>query len=362
MKKFILFFFLILLTNYTARVQDWILGPFVKSKSNPVVSPDSSFKFFDPIKKDSVQWQKADVFNPAAIVMNNKVYLFTRCEDNPFAGIGGRTSRIGLCESDDGIHFKKYPLPVLFPRNDQFKKYDYPGGCEDPRIVSVNDTFFVMLYTSWNWKIARLSVAFSKDLIHWKKKSIAFLKYKNGKYTSTFTKSASIITKLENDKLTVAKIHDKYWMYWGEHFVNLAWSDNLYDWNPVEENNELKHVMDPRPGKFDSRLDECGPPAIITKKGILLLYNGKNAANSNADHTLPKGVYSVGEALFDINDPGRLLARTDTSILKPTQPKEISGQYTAGTTFAEGLVYFKERWFLYYGMADSFVGLAVTDR
>jgi predicted GH43/DUF377 family glycosyl hydrolase len=359
-KKIILFFFLILIVTYAAAAQDWTLGPFVKSKSNPVVSPDPSFKFLDPVKKISVQWQKADVFNPAAVVMNNKVYLFTRCEDNPSAGIGGRTSRIGLCESDDGIHFKKYPVPVLFPQNDQFKQYDYPGGCEDPRIVSVNDTLFVMMYTSWNWKIARLSVAFSKDLIHWKKKGPAFLKYKNGKYKNNFTKSASIITKSENGRLTAAKIDGKYWMYWGEHFVNLAWSDNLYDWNPVEENNELKQVMDPRPGKFDSQLTECGPPAIITKKGILLLYNGKNAEDSTADSNLPKGVYSVGEALFDINAPEKLLARTDTCVLKPTQSEEVSGQYSAGTTFAEGLVFFKEHWFLYYGMADSFVGLAVA--
>jgi predicted GH43/DUF377 family glycosyl hydrolase len=41
-------------------------------------------------------------------------------------------------------------------------------------------------------------------------------------------------------------------------------------------------------------------------------------------------------------------------------PHEITGQYKAGTTFSEGLVYFKGKWYLYYGTADSFVGVAIA--
>jgi predicted GH43/DUF377 family glycosyl hydrolase len=359
MKKSILIAGFTLLVINLIHSQDWILGPFVKTRENPIVKADSTFTFFCPVKKEMVKWQKADVFNAAAVVKDGKIYLLTRCEDNPKAGIGGRTSRIGLCESTDGIHFKKHPTPIMFPEPDEFQQYDYPGGCEDPRVVSVNDTLFVMMYTSWNYQVARLSVAFSKDLIHWQKKGPAFLKFSNGKYANHFTKSASIITKLENGKLTIAKIKGKYWMYWGEQFVNLAWSENLYDWNPMEENGELKQLIKTRPGKFDSNLTECGPPALMTEKGVLLLYNGKNATNQDADPSLPKGTYSVGGVLFDAKNLETVLKRTDTFILKPTLPHEISGQYAAGTTFSEGLVYFKRKWFLYYGTADSFVGLAV---
>ena len=42
-------------------------------------------------------------------------------------------------------------------------------------------------------------------------------------------------------------------------------------------------------------------------------------------------------------------------------PLRKSGQYPAGTTFVEGLVPFRGKWFLYYGTADSFVGVAVYD-
>jgi predicted GH43/DUF377 family glycosyl hydrolase len=52
----------------------------------------------------------------------------------------------------------------------------------------------------------------------------------------------------------------------------------------------------------------------------------------------------------------------DQPVLKPEQPFERSGQYVAGTTFVEGVVYFKRKWFLYYGCADSLVGVAVSAR
>jgi beta-1,2-mannosidase len=335
---------------------------FYKPAENPILQADSAFIFKDPIRNETVRWQKADVFNPAAIVKDGKVMLLYRCEDNPAAMLGGRTSRLGLAESEDGIHFKKMAEPVLFPANDPFNQYEYPGGCEDPRLVQTEDGLYVVAYTGWNNKVARLCIAFSKDLFHWEKKGPAFLKAYNGKYADTWSKSASMVTKLVNGKQVLAKINGKYWMYWGEKFVNLAWSENLYDWHPsLNDKAELKAVIAPRPGKFDSDLTECGPPAIFTGKGVVLLYNGKNATDEKADPMLPKGTYAVGQVIFDKNNLEKVVERSDTCFLKPSLPHEVTGQYKAGTTFAEGLVLFRDKWYLYYGTADSFVGLAITD-
>jgi predicted GH43/DUF377 family glycosyl hydrolase len=335
---------------------------FSKPKENPVLSADSTFTFLCPARNDTVNWQKADVFNPAAIVKDDKVYLLFRAEDNPAAILGGRTSRIGLAYSDDGIHFTKHPVPVLYPDKDEFMAYDYPGGCEDPRVVQTEDSLFVLAYTSWNYKVARLSIAFSKDLIHWEKKGPAFAKAHGGKFLDTWSKSGSMVTKMVGNRLVAARINGKYWMYWGEEFVNLAWSDNLYDWNPLlDEEGKLKAVISPRAGKFDSRLTECGPPAIIAKEGIVLFYNGKNAEDDKADPGLPKGTYSVGKVVFDPKNMESVVLRSDTCLLRPTLPHELTGQYKSGTVFSEGLVFFQSRWFLYYGTADSFVGLAISD-
>jgi predicted GH43/DUF377 family glycosyl hydrolase len=342
-------------------VSKWDFKSFYKPAENPVLRADSTFTFMDPFKKETVRWQRADVFNPAAIVRDNKVYLLFRSEDNPAAILGGRTSRIGLATSEDGIHFTKYPSPVLYPDSSEFMKYDYPGGCEDPRIVQTEDSTYVLAFTSWNYKTARLSIAFSRDLIHWEKKGPAFVKADSGKFLDLWSKSGSIITKKVGEKIVAAKINGKYGMYWGEEFVNLAWSDNLIDWYPsLNEKGELKPVISPRKNKFDSRLTECGPPALITDEGIVLFYNGKNSEGDDAVASLPKGTYSVGKVVFDINNPEVVLSRSDTCLLKPTLPHEISGQYTAGTTFSESLVYFKNKWFLYYGTADSFVGVAIS--
>jgi predicted GH43/DUF377 family glycosyl hydrolase len=94
-----------------------------------------------------------------------------------------------------------------------------------------------------------------------------------------------------------------------------------------------------------------------------MLYNAKNGADDTAggrDRTVGPGAYSVGEALFDAHDPARLLARTDKPVFRPERPFERSGQYTQGTTFAEGLIAFHGQWLLYYGTADSFVGVATA--
>ena len=362
MKKIFYWIALIILSGCSAQkalMSD--LSSFYKPVTNPILKADSSLLFYDSLKKTLVKWQKADVFNPAAVVKNGKVYMFTRSEDNPAAILGGRTSRIGIAVSDDGIIFKNFPTPVLYPDNSKFKEYDYPGGCEDPRVVETEDGQYVMAFTSWNYDVPRLSIAISKDMFHWDKKGPAFAVAHKGKFLNMASKSGSMITKMKKGRPILAKIDGKYWMYWGEHFVNLAWSTNLYDWNPLLDNaGELKKAMITRPGKFDSDLTECGPPALITDKGILLIYNGKNATDQNADPSLPKGTYSVGQVVFDINNMEKILFRTDTCLLKPSLPHEVTGQYKAGTTFSEGLVHFKGKWFLYYGTADSFVGVAIA--
>ena len=337
------------------------LTSFYKPVNYPILSRDSNAVFFDSLKNETVHWKKADVFNPAAIVKDDKIYVLPRCEDNPAAALGGRTSRIGICSSNDGIHFIASNEPVLYPAKDSFQQYDFPGGCEDPRITESADGIYILAYTSWNNKVPRLSIAFSKDLHQWEKKGPAFSKAWHQRFLDSASKSASMITKMVNNKPVLAKINGRYWMYWGEHFVNLAWSDNLYDWYPlVDGSGSLRKIIVTRPGKFDSDLDECGPPALMTDKGILLIYNGKNANDTSADPGLPKGTYSVGSVLFDMNDMITVINRPDTPFLKPTLPHEMSGQYTSGTTFAEGLVYYKGKWFLYYGTADSYVGVAVS--
>jgi predicted GH43/DUF377 family glycosyl hydrolase len=120
-------------------------------------------------------------------------------------------------------------------------------------------------------------------------------------------------------------------------------------------------VYHTRPGKYDSQLTEAGPPAVLTDRGVVLLYNGKNDADSG-DKSIPPGTYTVGQLLFDKSDLTHLLQATDHPCFYPTEDFERTGQYAAGTTFSEGLALFRGKWYLYYGCADSYVGVAVSER
>ncbi|ASV31696.1 glycoside hydrolase family 130 protein [Maribacter cobaltidurans] len=345
----------------TEPLSKWMLG-FEKADKNPIMIPDSSFVFTDPMTGNVVQWQKADVFNPGAIVRNDTVFLLFRAEDNPDAILGGRTSRIGLAYSTNGIDFTKYPEPVFFPQDDEFKKWDYPGGMEDPRVIETPDGTYLMYYTSWNKDVARLSVASSKNLKTWINYGPIFQKAYDGKFLDIWSKSGSVVTKLTDGRLIAKKFNGKYLMYWGELFVNLAESENGIDWTPLlDDNGELLHVFKPTLNKFDSHLTEPGPPALYTENGILLLYNGKNLSGEGATDKYPEGTYCGGQVLFDKDNPSKMISRLETPFICPSLPHEVSGQYKAGTTFIQGLVYFRDQWFLYYGTADSMVGLAIKE-
>ena len=128
----------------------------------------------------------------------------------------------------------------------------------------------------------------------------------------------------------------------------------------MEEDGSLRKLISPREGYFDSQLTECGPPAVWTDKGIVLMYNGKNCPEKGDKRYTPN-VYAAGQVLFDHKDPTKVLARLDNPFFRPMDSFEKSGQYVDGTVFIEGLVFHQDKWFLYYGCADSKVAVAVYD-
>lgn len=331
----------------------WTLIGFNKADSlNPILAPDSTQSFQCPIAKKTVHWEERNVLNPSAVVRDGKVYLLYRAQDH------NMTSRLGLAVSDDGLHFTKRPEPVLFPDEDNMKIYEWNGGIEDPRLVESEDGTYFLTYTSYDGKVARLCLASSKDLVNWTKHGLVL---GEGKYKDTWSKSGAIIARQEGHRMVATKIKGKYWMYFGDTDLFMASSDDLVHWEVAEneENKKMISVLHPRPGFFDSRLVEPGPFALLREEGVLLIYNGSNAANFN-DTTMPKFTYSAGQALFDKNHPFKLLDRTDTNFIHPDKPYEKIGEVNE-VCFVEGLVYFNNQWILYYGTADSKIAVAVRE-
>lgn len=337
-----------------------VTGPtFVRTQGGgPVIMPDPHSIFFCPMRNQAVKWRALHAFNPAAAVHDGNVYLLFRAEDDSGdMRIGGHTSRLGLARSADGINFEVLPSPVLYPTVDDQREAEWTGGCEDPRLAIRDDGLFVCTYTQFSGHAVRLGVASSSDLLFWSKHGSAFA---GTRYAQLVTKSAAVVHREINDRLVAASIDGRYWMLFGEGTIYAAHSTDLIRWTPVETSpGVLKPVMAPRVGFFDSALVEGGPPPILTEAGIVMLYNGKNA-QIGGDQTRPALEYAGGRALLDARDPTRVLERADRPFFFPQQPWERSGQYAAGTTFIEGLVRHRGRWLLYYGAADSVVGVAIS--
>lgn len=264
------------------------------------------------------------MFNPAAWSDGETIYLLYRAEDSTGIGQWNGTSRIGLAKSTDGYHFEREKEPIFGPAED----FELPGGTEDPRIVKIDDTFY-LTYTAYDGETAKLSLASSKDLNNWERHGVLFPELE-------WSKAGAIVPR---------EINGLYWMYFGDTNIWAAWSEDLIHWTRIEE-----PVMKPREDMFDSRLIEPGPTPIITDAGILLLYN-------SADEDL---VYRTGQALFDINDPTQLLKRSEDYFLAPDTELEVGGQIP-NVVFIEGLARLDDTWFLYFGMGDSGIGVAVSE-
>ena len=351
----------------------WALLSFKKMDNvNPILIPGDG-SFIDPILKKKVFWEVKDVFNPAVVNRNGKIYMLYRAQDK--TGKPAGTSRIGLAVSNDAIHFSRMGVPVLYPENDAFKNLEWEGGCEDPRVVEDDKGVYYMYYTAFDGKTARLLVATSKDLVNWKKHGDVFATAYNGKYADKWSKSGSVVSTYKNDgKIVAARINGKYWMYWGDEQIWCATSGDLINWTPLEMKPGesppvklrdqaltmplLKVVLPTRKGKFDSDLVESGPPAMLTDKGIILIYNSRNVP-AYGDKSLPEGTYAASQVLFDRNDPTKIIHRMNTYFIKPERPYELSGQVNK-VCFVEGLTLFKNNLFLYYGTADSKIALAST--
>jgi predicted GH43/DUF377 family glycosyl hydrolase len=364
-------------------MERWMLGPFVRHEGD-VVTRQPDLTFSCPVSERSVAWAAKDVFNPGATVLDGRVHLLVRAEDD--RGRFSGTSRLGLASSDDGMSFALDPTPVLFP-DDRWQAWEWPGGCEDPRVVTSPDGGFVCTYSAFDGKSPTLFVATSDDLRTWHKHGPAFADTAAARRSS---KSGAIVTTMRDGRLEATRIDGRYWMYWGEGVCFAATSDDLVHWQPLEHDatgdrylsyespaadragaspwrvhrvpgqSVLRPLLFPRPGRFDSLLVEPGPPALLTDDGIVLIVNGANHP-TRGDPASPAFAYQPGQVLFDPCDPASCIARPTEPFLRVGVGDETGGQVD-NVCFAQGLVPFGAEWLLYLGRADSTIGCARAPR
>ncbi|MDP2362891.1 MAG: glycoside hydrolase family 130 protein [Ignavibacteria bacterium] len=284
---------------------------FTKYKKNPIITPDCTLSH-----------EKECTYNPCAIVHDKKIYLIYRAEGQ----YGDYISSLCLAISEDGYNFTKYKKnPIIKPTRSEEKR-----GCEDPRISKIGDTFYLTYtaYKSYDQKKGHkisLALATSRDLIHWKK-------------------HGSILQNTKSGYIYPEKINGEYLMFVGDSNIWIARSKNLKNWKLDE-----KPFLKTRKTNFDSKLVEVGPPFIEIGDKLIMIYN---SANNDL-------IYSPSFLVLDKKNPTKILYRHNKPILIPNEQFELFGKVN-NVIFAEGIVKFKNKYFLYYGGADKCIGVATT--
>jgi len=150
----------------------------------------------------------------------------------------------------------------------------------------------------------------------------------------------------KNGVLFPEKVKGEYVMFYRiMPDIWIAYSLNLEEWYGHQI------VIEPREGLWDSKKVGAGAPPIKTEKGWLLFYHGVDEER----------VYRLGVALFDLDDPARLIARQEKTILEPEEKWELEGD-VPNVVFTCGAIEKGGMYYVYYGGADTVIGVATVDK
>jgi predicted GH43/DUF377 family glycosyl hydrolase len=294
-------------------------------EGNPIIAPIAEHA-----------WESRATFNPGAVYEGGKVHLFYRAmsDDN--------TSVLGYAASLDGVHFtERSPGPAYVPRAD-FERKLVPGGnsgCEDPRLTKLGDRVY-MCYTAFDGqdppRVAFTSISTS-DLV-----------VKKWSWTDPVLISPPGLDD-KDAALFPRKIGDKYFFL--HRLGSDIWIDSVdsFDFDGVNKFLGGKILMRPRDTAWDSRRIGISAPPIETPHGWLLLYHGISKRTSH---------YSVRAALLDLDDPTKVLYRTEDSILDPKMPYEKEG-IVSNVVFPCGTAVIRGQLFVYYGGGDKVTAVAM---
>jgi predicted GH43/DUF377 family glycosyl hydrolase len=304
------------------------LGPFVPYEGNPILRPRGG------------SWESANLYNPAALVVDDEVLLLYRAHAEDIV------SHIGLARSRDGYHFEREPEPILSPQED-YEEF----GCEDPRVAYVEGTYY-LTYTGWDRKAARLCLATSTDLRTWTR---------HGPLFPGFDTFATVDPRghewSKAGVIVPVRMQGRWWMYFGEGGIYWATSDDLIHWTPGTPDTEPMYA--PTPGSFDADLVEIGTSPVLTDNGLLVMLTNGATRTVHDDGTVDVD-YRCGQIAIDPDEPTRVLARLQEPWLRPQTFEDLNG-LVSNVTFVEGLVQFHGAWFAYYGQSDTTLAVAVHD-
>ncbi len=307
--------------------------------------------------RPEVSWEAKAVFNPGVIYddgvfrMLYRTYPAITEEREPRLYRPGRffknqMSYIGYAESKDGIHFVRRDQPFIAPDIDCDRH-----GCEDPRITKIGDTFYIT-YTAIDaplnedgkkWPNVRIALATTKDFITVTKHGIVGPQ-NHSKAAAFFSapvaggKTALVLTASSDSVNSHVAIR-----YFDSPQDAMTPSDEK--WQVFLESSQETAVL--KTAWWLDRGPELGAPPIKTDRGWLLIYSSESMSDS----------WTVSAALLDLEHPEKLIARTPGCLLQPVTEYERIG-LVDNVTFPSAAVVVGDELCVYYGAADTVIGLA----
>lgn len=234
-------------------------------------------------------------------------------------------SHLRLARSHDGIHFTIDDKPFLFPA-----RADEAFGIEDARITYLEGEYWIT-YTAVSEHGPAVGLAKTTDF-----KSVERV----GLVLAPPNKDVVIFPDRINDKYLM--LHRPMVSEIGKPSVWLAESRDGVHWG----NHQF--LFGPTGHGWESLKIGAGPEPMLTDEGWLVCYHGSDATHS----------YGLGLALLDRNNPTRVLGRTTAPLLIPDLIWEREG-FFSNVVFSNGWVQKPDgRILIYYGAADSGVGVA----
>ena len=311
----------------------------------------------EPIRDHA--WESKMVYNPAAIRLDGIIYIVYRAFGDD------HLSRLGLAWSRDGVNIEgRLPYPIFTPTT----AYELPdmalqqtrlrekGGCEDPRLVLIDDQVY-LTYSAYSdvLQIALASIS-KQDFIALPKTPAVEIANQWARHGPVFPGTLD-----RNAVLFPEKINGKYIMLRrpirGEvRDIAISYSDTLETPWPAD----FETIMGSRPGMWDSERVGAGAQVLKTRHGWLLIYHGVGMRRG-------RRTYMLGAVLLDLNDPSRVLYRSPDPIFIPKEDYELYGWaptvvFTDGavarTKDAAEIIADDDEIMVYYGGGDRVIGAA----
>ncbi len=281
------------------------------------------------------------VFNPGAVKVGDAYRLMLRVQTR------GRRTHLLMATSRDGRNFEIEREPVRLRGIEAMGETVH--HVYDPRLTMIGDTCYVVVAIDTDAG-CRLGVARTDDFSTFEflgageapdvRNGVLFPEMFGGKFLRLDRPNA---TRLEDGVTS------------GDTIV-LSESTDLVSWTPRAQ------VLRGRLHYWDERIGS-GPPPVRTREGWLHVYHGI------ATHFASASIYQAGVVLLDLEDPGSVVARSRDNVLEPREPYELVGQvpnvvFPSGMIVeafdADGCARPDSEVLVYYGAADTCVGLATT--